>query len=206
MTTYLGGRRRLRTRQAEARRVPRLAGRARAAGLARSSTARAFSRCAPSSASSTSAAGAQCQHRAIQTPKLPRSVPKALSERDMDELLETPAGWSASPGSICATRRAAAALRRGPAHRRGAGPAKGTSRLLKAGRTRSASPARATRRGWCRCCRRPWRRWPPIATPAPTWPPWARRAFFSARAAAARSRIVQKRVREIRGLLGLPTA
>src|SRR5262249_42725129 len=28
---------------------------------------------------------------AIQTPKLPRSVPKALSERDMEELLEQPA-------------------------------------------------------------------------------------------------------------------
>ena len=28
---------------------------------------------------------------AIQTPKLPRSVPKALSERDMEELLEAPA-------------------------------------------------------------------------------------------------------------------
>ena len=61
-------------------------------GLARTSTARAFSSVRSffrfldkrDLAHNASIA-------AIQTPKLPRSVPKALSERDMEELLEQPA-------------------------------------------------------------------------------------------------------------------
>ena len=61
-------------------------------GLARTSTARAFSsvrsffRFLDKRGFSHNASIA-----AIQTPKLPRSVPKALSERDMEDLLETPA-------------------------------------------------------------------------------------------------------------------
>jgi integrase/recombinase XerC len=68
-------------------------------GLARTSTARAFSSVRSffrfldkrDLAHNASIA-------AIQTPKLPRSIPKALSERDMEELLEQPAttgrdGW-----------------------------------------------------------------------------------------------------------------
>jgi integrase/recombinase XerC len=61
-------------------------------GLARSSTARAFSsvrsffRFLDKRGLAHNASIA-----AIQTPKLPRSVPKALSERDMEELLDQPA-------------------------------------------------------------------------------------------------------------------
>src|SRR5688572_11464051 len=61
-------------------------------GLARTSTARAFSsvrsffRFLDKRGFTHNASIA-----AIQTPKLPRSVPKALSERDMEDLLETPA-------------------------------------------------------------------------------------------------------------------
>src|SRR5205814_5945809 len=61
-------------------------------GLARTSTARAFSsvrsffRFLDKRGFTHTASIA-----AIQTPKLPRSVPKALSERDMEDLLETPA-------------------------------------------------------------------------------------------------------------------
>src|SRR5262245_29961727 len=61
-------------------------------GLARTSTARAFS----SVRSFFQFLGKRgLAHNAsigaIQTPKLPRSVPKALSERDMEDLLEAPA-------------------------------------------------------------------------------------------------------------------
>ena len=42
---------------------------------------------------------------AIQTPKLPHSIPKALSERDMTELWTPPKlEGDARPGSICATQ------------------------------------------------------------------------------------------------------
>lgn len=61
-------------------------------GLARTSTARAFSSVRSffrfldkRRLARNSSIGA------IQTPKLPRSIPKALSERDMEELLEAPA-------------------------------------------------------------------------------------------------------------------
>lgn len=61
-------------------------------GLARTSTARAFSSVrsffqflAKRGLAHNASIGA------IQTPKLPRSVPKALSERDMEDLLEAPA-------------------------------------------------------------------------------------------------------------------
>jgi integrase/recombinase XerC len=90
MTGYLGGPLSL---EALARLKPAefrawLAERARQ-GLARTSTARAFSSVRSFFAfldkrglAHNSSIGA------IQTPKLPRSVPKALSERDMDELLD----------------------------------------------------------------------------------------------------------------------
>ena len=91
MTTYLGS---TPTLEALAKLKPAefrawLAERARQ-GLARTSTARAFSSVRSffrfldkrDLAHNASIA-------AIQTPKLPRSVPKALSEKDMDELLDT---------------------------------------------------------------------------------------------------------------------
>jgi integrase/recombinase XerC len=61
-------------------------------GLARTSTARAFSS-VRSFFQFLDRRGLahNASIGAIQTPKLPRSVPKALSERDMEELLEAPA-------------------------------------------------------------------------------------------------------------------
>jgi integrase/recombinase XerC len=93
MTTYLGA---TPTLEALAKLKPAefrawLAERARL-GMARTSTARAFSsvrsffRFLDKRGLAHNASIA-----AIQTPKLPRSVPKALSEKDMDELLDTPA-------------------------------------------------------------------------------------------------------------------
>jgi integrase/recombinase XerC len=61
-------------------------------GLARTSTARAFSSVRSFFQFLDKRGLAHnASIGAIQTPKLPRSVPKALSERDMDDLLEAPA-------------------------------------------------------------------------------------------------------------------
>jgi integrase/recombinase XerC len=61
-------------------------------GLARTSTARAFSSVRSFFLFLDKRGLAHnASIGAIQTPKLPRSVPKALSERDMEELLEAPA-------------------------------------------------------------------------------------------------------------------
>ena len=93
MTTYLGGPPSLtalgKLKPAEFRAW--LAERARQ-GLARTSTARAFSS-VRSFFQFLDRRGLahNASIGAIQTPKLPRSVPKALSERDMEELLEAPA-------------------------------------------------------------------------------------------------------------------
>jgi len=90
MTNYLGGPPSL---QALAKLKPAefrawLAERARQ-GLARTSTARAFSSVRSFFAFLDKRGLAHnASIGAIQTPKLPRSVPKALSERDMDELLD----------------------------------------------------------------------------------------------------------------------
>jgi integrase/recombinase XerC len=93
MTTYLG---RAPTLDALGRLKPAefrawLAERARQ-GLARTSTARAFSSVRSFFRFLDKRGLAHnASIGAIQTPKLPRSVPKALSERDMEELLEAPA-------------------------------------------------------------------------------------------------------------------
>lgn len=93
MTTYLGGPPTLavlgKLKPAEFRAW--LAERARH-GLARTSTARAFSS-VRSFFSFLDKRGLthNASIGAIQTPKLPRSLPKALSERDMEDLLEAPA-------------------------------------------------------------------------------------------------------------------
>jgi integrase/recombinase XerC len=100
MTTYLGGPPTLaalaRLKPAEFRAW--LAERARQ-GLARTSTARAFSS-VRSFFNFLDKRGLahNASIGAIQTPKLPRSIPKALSERDMEDLLDAPseqerAGW-----------------------------------------------------------------------------------------------------------------
>ena len=100
MTTYLGGPPTLaalgKLKPAEFRAW--LAERARQ-GLARTSTARAFSS-VRSFFNFLDKRGLvhNASIGAIQTPKLPRSIPKALSERDMEDLLDAPseqerAGW-----------------------------------------------------------------------------------------------------------------
>jgi integrase/recombinase XerC len=72
-------------------------------GLARTSTARAFSSVRSFFQFLDKRGLAHnASIGAIQTPKLPRSVPKALSERDMEELLEAPAEQERGPGSTCA--------------------------------------------------------------------------------------------------------
>ncbi|MBL6614232.1 MAG: tyrosine recombinase XerC [Reyranella sp.] len=93
MTTYLG---RTPTLDALGKLKPAefrawLAERARQ-GLARTSTARAFSSVRSFFQFLDKRGLAHnASIGAIQTPKLPRSVPKALSERDMEDLLEAPA-------------------------------------------------------------------------------------------------------------------
>src|SRR5207302_573851 len=106
-------------------------------GMARSSTARAFSslrsffRFLDKRGLAHNASIA-----AIQTPKLPRSVPKALSEKDMDELLDTPAeqereAWIDLRDTAVLLLLYGAGLRIGEA----LGLAKGTvEELLKSGR------------------------------------------------------------------------
>ena len=92
MTTYLGGPPTLaalgKLKPAEFRAW--LAERARQ-GLARTSTARAFSS-VRSFFNFLDKRGLvhNASIAAIQTPKLPRSIPKALSERDMEDLLDAP--------------------------------------------------------------------------------------------------------------------
>ena len=109
-------------------------------GLARTSTARAFS-----SVRSffhfldKRGLAHNASIGAIQTPKLPRSVPKALSERDMEDLL----GRAVRAGARRLARPAryrdpAAALRRRPAHRRGARPHQGHRRGAAEGGPRHA--------------------------------------------------------------------
>lgn len=178
-------------------------------GLARSSTARAFSsvrsffRFLDKRGLAHNASIA-----AIQTPKLPRSVPKALSERDMEELLDTPAeqareAWVDLRDSAVLLLLYGAGLRIGEA----LGLAKGTiDDLLDSGRdilditgkgnkTRlvpllpQAIEALAAYRDAC----------PSMKALGPN------DAFFlGVRGGPLDPAIVQKRVRELRHQLGLP--
>ena len=179
-------------------------------GLARTSTARAFSSVRSffrfldkrDLAHNASIA-------AIQTPKLPRSVPKALSERDMEELLEQPAdaqarrdGWIEQRDTAILLLLYGAGLRIGEA----LGLAKGTVDSLldhghdtlditgKGNKTRlvpllpAALEALAAYRDAC----------PFMKALGP------RDAFFlGARGAPLDPAIVQKRVRDLRRQLGL---
>ena len=99
MTTYLG---RPPTLEALSRLKPAefrawLAERARE-GMARTSTARAFSSVRSFFRFLDKRGLAHnASIGAIQTPKLPRSIPKALSERDMDDLLDAPSEQEREP-------------------------------------------------------------------------------------------------------------
>jgi integrase/recombinase XerC len=177
-------------------------------GLARTSTARAFSSVRSFFQFLDKRGLAHnASIGAIQTPKLPRSVPKALSERDMEELLDAPAeqereAWLDLRDAAVLLLLYGAGLRIGEA----LGLDKGVVEdLLKTGRdtlsvtgkgnkTRlvpllpQALEALRTYRDAC-----PW-----LAARGPS------EAFFvGARGGALDPAIVQKRVRDIRRGLGL---
>ena len=178
-------------------------------GLARSSTARAFSS-VRSFFSFLDKRGLahNASIGAVQTPKLPRSVPKALSERDMEDLLDSEpdierAPWIDRRDTAVLLLLYGAGLRIGEA----LGLTKGTvERLLASGRDTlditgkgnkerlvpllpQALEALAAYRDAC----------PLMAALGP------KEAFFlGARGGPLDPAIVQKRVREIRHALGLP--
>jgi integrase/recombinase XerC len=145
---------------------------------------------------------------AIQTPKLPRSVPKALSEKDMDELLDTEsvlerAAWIDLRDQAVLVLLYGAGLRIGEA----LGLTKGTvDGLLKAGHdtiqiTGKGNKARLVpllpqaieaMKAYRDAC-------PFMAALGP-----GDAFFLGARGGTLDPAIVQKRVREIRTALGLP--
>ncbi len=177
-------------------------------GLARTSTARAFSS-VRSFFQFLDRRGLahNASIGAIQTPKLPRSVPKALSERDMEELLEAPAeqereAWLDLRDAAVLLLLYGAGLRIGEA----LGLSKGVVEdLLKTGRDTLAVTGKGNKtrlvpllpqaldalRVYRDAC--PW-----LAARGPG------EAFFvGARGGALDPAIVQKRVRDIRRGLGL---
>jgi len=210
MTTYLGA---PPTLEALARLKPAefrawLAERARQ-GLARTSTARAFSSVRSffrfldknGLAHNSSIAS-------IQTPKLPRSVPKALSERDMEDLLDAEpemerAPWIDLRDAAVLILLYGAGLRIGEALSLTKGDIDG---LLESGRDTLSVTGKGNKtrlvpllpqalqavRAYRDAC--PW-----LTAAGP-----GDRFFIGARGGALDPAIVQKRVREIRRGLGLP--
>jgi integrase/recombinase XerC len=177
-------------------------------GLARTSTARAFSS-VRSFFQFLDRRGLahNASIGAIQTPKLPRSLPKALSERDMEDLLEAPAeqereAWLDLRDAAVLLLLYGAGLRIGEA----LGLSKGVVEdLLKTGRDTLSVTGKGNKtrlvpllpqaleglRAYHDAC--PW-----LAARGP------REAFFvGARGGALDPAIVQKRVRDIRRSLGL---
>ena len=177
-------------------------------GLARTSTARAFSSVRSFFQFLDKRGLAHnASIGAIQTPKLPRSVPKALSERDMEDLLEAPAeqereAWLDLRDAAVLVLLYGAGLRIGEA----IGLAKGeVEDLLKSGRDTLSVTGKGNKtrlvpllpqaleamRAYRDAC--PW-----LAGRGP------KDTFFvGARGGALDPAIVQKRVRDIRRGLGL---
>jgi integrase/recombinase XerC len=177
-------------------------------GLARTSTARAFSSVRSFFQFLDKRGLAHnASIGAIQTPKLPRSVPKALSERDMEDLLEAPAeqdreAWLDLRDAAVLLLLYGAGLRIGEA----LGLSKGVVEdLLKTGRDTLSVTGKGNKtrlvpllpqalealRVYRDAC--PW-----LAARGPG------EAFFvGARGGALDPAIVQKRVRDIRRALGL---
>lgn len=177
-------------------------------GLARTSTARAFSSVRSFFQFLDKRGLAHnASIGAIQTPKLPRSVPKALSERDMQELLEAPTeqereAWLDLRDAAVLMLLYGAGLRIGEA----LGLTKGTVEdLLKTGRDTLAVTGKGNKtrlvpllpqaldalRAYRDAC--PW-----LAARGP-----GEAFFIGARGGALDPAIVQKRVRDIRRGLGL---
>jgi len=210
MTSYLGGPPTLealeKLKPAEFRAW--LAERARM-GLARTSTARAFSSVRSFFRFLDKRGLARnASIGAIQTPKLPRSVPKALSEKDMDELLDTEsvlerAAWIDLRDQAVLVLLYGAGLRIGEALGLTRGAVEG---LLKAGHdtiqiTGKGNKARLVpllpqaieaMKAYRDAC-------PFMAALGP-----GDAFFLGARGGPLDPAIVQKRVREIRAALGLP--
>ena len=178
-------------------------------GLARTSTARAFSSVRSFFRFLDKRGLARnASIGAIQTPKLPRSVPKALSEKDMDELLDTEsvlerAAWIDLRDQAVLVLLYGAGLRIGEALGLTRGAVEG---LLKAGHdtiqiTGKGNKARLVpllpqaieaMKAYRDAC-------PFMAALGP-----GDAFFLGARGGPLDPAIVQKRVREIRAALGLP--
>ncbi|MCA0305624.1 MAG: tyrosine recombinase XerC [Proteobacteria bacterium] len=144
---------------------------------------------------------------AIQTPKLPRSVPKALSERDMDELLDAPAEVERDPwldlrDAAVLLLLYGAGLRIGEALSLSKGTVEG---LLKAGQDTLAVTGKGNKTRLVPLLPQALEALTAYRDACPYLP--ARKpdeAFFvGARGGALDPAIVQKRVREIRRGLGL---
>jgi len=177
-------------------------------GMARSSTARAFSsvrsffRFLDKNKLAHNASIAT-----IQTPKLPRSVPKALSERDMEDLLAAEPDRERAPW-IDLRDAAVLILLYGAGLRIGEALALTKAEvedLLKSGRDTLAVTSKGTSRGLLpllpqalQALRKYRDACPWLAAAKPS-----DRVFMGARGGALDPAIVQKRVREIRRDLGL---
>ena len=144
---------------------------------------------------------------AIQTPRLPRSVPKALSERDMDDLLDAPseqerAPWLDLRDAAVLLLLYGAGLRIGEALSLSKGTVEG---LLKAGQDTLAVTGKGNKTRLVPLLPQALEALVAYRDACPYLP--ARRpdeAFFvGARGGALDPAIVQKRVREIRRGLGL---
>ena len=209
MTTYLGKPPNLdalaRLKPAEFRAW--LAERARE-GMARTSTARAFSSVRSFFRFLDKRGLAHnASIGAIQTPKLPRSVPKALTERDMDDLLDAPAEVERDPwldlrDAAVLLLLYGAGLRIGEALSLSKGTVEG---LLKAGQDTLSVTGKGNKTRLVPLLPQALEALAAYRDACPYLP--ARRpdeAFFiGARGGALDPAIVQKRVREIRRGLGL---
>ena len=155
-------------------------------------------RCAASTAISTASTAAttprsrRCARRAW--PSGCRGRCRAGQARELIEQVAEGASpdWVASARS----RAAAAALRRGPADRRGAGAGarRARPRARRASR-RSRSPARAASSAWCRSCRWSPRRSRPISMPARTRSAPSAPLFVGLRGKRLQPALVRRRMR-----------
>ena len=95
---------------------------------------------------------------AVRAPKVAADLAQAACRRSAARRIadvDLRAGEDARAMDLGARRRrAGAALRLGPAHLRGARPQTQGHARTRQRRRSSSSPAKATRRAWCRCCRR----------------------------------------------------
>ena len=144
--------------------------------------------------------------RAVSLPKLPHSVPKPLTAPKATALVD--GADIASPG--CAGmdlgarhRRARAALRLGLAHLGGT-VAEAQGRADQRPRHAARARAKATRRGWCRCCRSCARRSSSISRSVRCNSGLTIRCSSAHAASSSSPRIIQLKIAGARAALGLP--